>query len=187
MSPTLRALLLPILMLCAFVVTTSDAQAAHHHGKKHHGKSSSSAAAADARYADLIMNPVTGEIYHETDPDGRRYPASLTKMMTLYLLFEALEQHRVTLNTRMNVSEYASNMPQTNLALSEGDSIPVEVAIKALVVRSANDVAVVVGEALGGDVDSFAETMTAKAHALGMRNTVFKNPNGRCAGDQWGH
>ena len=184
MSPTLRALLLPILMLCAFVVTTSDAQAAHHHGKKHHGKSSSSAAAADARYADLIMNPVTGEIYHETDPDGRRYPASLTKMMTLYLLFEALEQHRVTLNTRMNVSEYASNMPQTNLALSEGDSIPVEVAIKALVVRSANDVAVVVGEALGGDVDSFAETMTAKAHALGMRNTVFKNPNGLPNGEQ---
>lgn len=138
----------------------------------------------DPRYAALIMNPMTGEIYHSVNADARRYPASLTKMMTLYLLFEALEKKQISLNTRMDVSDYAAGMPQTNLHLSEGDEIPVEVAIKALVVRSANDVSVVVAEKLSGDVDAFAERMTAKARALGMRNTVFKNPNGLPDEDQ---
>ncbi len=142
------------------------------------------AGTADPRYAALIMNPVTGEIYHSANADARRYPASLTKMMTLYLLFEALEKKQISLSTRMDVSNYAAGMPQTNLHLSEGDEIPVEVAIKALVVRSANDVSVVVAETLAGDVDAFAERMTAKARALGMRNTVFKNPNGLPDEDQ---
>lgn len=132
----------------------------------------------DARYAALIMNPVTGEIYHQQDADQRRYPASLTKMMTLYLLFEAIEQKKLSLDDDMDVSALAARQPQTNLSLDDGDEIEVETAIKALVVRSANDVSVVVAEALAGDVDSFARKMTAKAKALGMANTVFKNPNG---------
>lgn len=132
----------------------------------------------DARYSDIILDPQTGEVLHETNADGSRYPASLTKMMTLYLLFDALAHDKIALDDRMEVSELASEQPQTNLALSPGDRIPVETAIKALVVRSANDVAIVVAESLGGDVDHFAEMMTAKAHALGMRNTVFQNPNG---------
>lgn len=132
----------------------------------------------DPRYAAIVMNPITGEIYHQQNADGRRHPASLTKMMTLYLLFEALEKHELSLDGRLTVSALAARQPQTNLALDAGDSIPVETAIKALVVRSANDVAVVVGEALGGDVDSFAKMMTTKARRLGMTNTVFKNPNG---------
>lgn len=140
--------------------------------------------AEDERYAAVIMNPVTGEIYHEVDADGQRYPASLTKMMTLYLLFDALEQKKLSLSSRMEVSEYAAGMPQTNLHLSSGDSIPVETAIKALVVRSANDVAVVVAEALAGDADRFARMMTAKARALGMNDTVFQNPNGLPDSDQ---
>ncbi len=164
-------------LLLLFTFAAPDAFAKKHtrHG---HGKASRSAGATDARYADIIMNPVTGEIYHEKDPDGKRYPASLTKMMTLYLLFDALEKHRTTLDARLDISEYAASMPQTNLALTPGDSISVETAIKALVVRSANDVAVVVAEGLSGDVEHFADLMTAKAHQLGMKNTVFKNPNG---------
>lgn len=132
----------------------------------------------DARYAALIMNPVTGEIYHQQDAAERRYPASLTKMMTLYLLFEAIEQKKFSLNDELEVSALAARQPQTNLSLDDGDEIEVETAIKALVVRSANDVSVVVAEALAGDVDSFAKKMTAKARALGMMDTIFKNPNG---------
>lgn len=132
----------------------------------------------DPRYAALIMNPKTGEVYHQQAADTRRYPASLTKMMTLYLLFEALEQKKVSLGTKFKVSDYASVQPQTNISLTPFDRIPVETAIKALVVRSANDVAVVVAENLGGSVPNFAAKMTEKARKLGMRNTIFKNPHG---------
>ncbi len=132
----------------------------------------------DPRYAALIINPKTGEIYHSRAADVKRYPASLTKMMTLYLLFEALEQRKISLSTRMRVSDYASIMPQTNLSLTTLDTIPVETAIKALVVRSANDVAVVVAEHLGGSVSNFGKRMTEKARQLGMNHTVFRNPNG---------
>lgn len=138
----------------------------------------------DPRYAAIIMNPATGEIYHQKNADERRYPASLTKMMTLYLLFEALEKKKIDLDDDMRVSAYAATMPQTNLSLDEGERIDVETAIKALVVRSANDVSVVIAEKLGGDVDTFARMMTSKARALGMKNTIFKNPNGLPNGGQ---
>ena len=173
-----------IVVSCALVMAVPSAQAARHKRHAHHSNAAG-AGTRDARYADLILNPITGEVYHETDPDGRRYPASLTKMMTLYLLFEALEQHKTTMEARMDVSDYASTMPRTNLSLSGGDSIPVETAIKALIVLSANDVAVVVAEALGGDVDHFGEMMTAKAKALGMTGTVFRNPNGLPNSEQY--
>lgn len=133
---------------------------------------------SDPRYAALVMNPETGEIYHSRSADARRYPASLTKMMTLYLLFEDLEAKKVSMGTKLKVSDYATTMPQTNISLSVFDKVPVDTAIKALVVRSANDVAVVVAENLNGSVTAFAQRMTAKARALGMNNTVFKNANG---------
>ncbi len=168
-----------LLMLCIFTVTLAapDADAARHRSRSRKARTTHTGI-KDPRYAALILNPQTGEIYHQAHANARRYPASLTKMMTLYLLFEALDKHKVSLDTRMDVSKYAASMPQTNLSLSYGDRIPVETAIKALVVRSANDVAVVVAEELGGDVHHFAEMMTDKARALGMRHTVFKNPNG---------
>jgi D-alanyl-D-alanine carboxypeptidase len=130
------------------------------------------------KYAALVMDVKTGELLHSRNIDARRYPASLTKMMTLYLLFEAMEKGKVSARTLFTASAYASTQPQTNLSLNEGDRIPVDIAIRALVVRSANDVAVVVAENLAGSVDAFAVRMTEKAHALGMNNTVFKNPNG---------
>lgn len=132
----------------------------------------------DPRYAALIMNAKTGEVYHQQNADTRRYPASLTKMMTLYLLFEALDERKTSMSTRMRVSDYASVQPQTNISLTTQDKVPVDTAIKALVVRSANDVAVVVAEHLGGSVTNFGTMMTNKARALGMKNTVFKNPHG---------
>ncbi len=174
----LSRILALILAVCLVMTHASDAEAKK---RKRYGKRqtiSRSAGVNDPRYAAIIMNPVTGEIYHQRNADARRYPASLTKMMTLYLLFEALEQKKISLDGRMYVSDLASRQPQTNLALDPGDQIDVETAIKALVVRSANDVAIVVAEALGGDVESFAEQMTAKARALGMKSTTFRNPNG---------
>lgn len=181
-----RTLALILALLFAVLAIAPDAEAKRHNRTRGKGKVVSTATGTkDPRYADIVMNPVTGEVYHSQDADERRYPASLTKMMTLYLLFEALEQKKTTLDARLDISEYATTMPQTNLALSAGDSIPVETCIKALVVRSANDVAVVVAEALGGDTDRFAQMMTAKARQLGMRNTVFKNPNGLPNGGQY--
>lgn len=132
----------------------------------------------DPRYAALIMNPETGEVYHSRSADARRYPASLTKMMTLYLLFEDLEAKKLSLSSRLKVSQYATTMPQTNISLRVTDTVPVETAIKALIIRSANDVAVVVAENLNGSVANFATRATNKARALGMNHTVFKNPHG---------
>lgn len=169
--------LIVMMMLVLAIAVPHDAEA-----KRKNTRTKRAAPASwgvnDPRYAALIMDPKTGEIYHEKNSTMRRYPASLTKMMTLYLLFEALESDKISMHTRLPVSEYAASMPQTNLSLSAGDEIPVETAIKSLVVRSANDVSVVVAEALGGDVDNFATMMTIKAHALGMRSTRFANPNG---------
>lgn len=133
---------------------------------------------ADPRYASYVLDVTTGEVLHAQHADARRYPASLTKMMTLYLLFEALENGQVKMNTRMPVSAYAASQPQTNISLSTADKVPVETAIRALIIRSANDVSVVVAEYLGRTESGFAAMMNAKARALGMRNTHFENPNG---------
>ena len=107
-----------------------------------------------------------------------RYPASLTKMMTLFLLFEAMESGRVDLDTMIPVSEYAASRPPSKLKLRAGDQIDVLTAIRALSVKSANDVAVAVGEFLGGTEERFAAMMTAKARSIGMSGTTFRNASG---------
>ena len=155
-----------------------QAAEARRHVRAHHAAVGAAGGENDERYAALIMNPQTGEVYYSKNADAERYPASLTKMMTLYLLFEDLSAHKVAMNTRFDVSDYAATMPRTNLQLQPGDSLPVETAIKALIVLSANDAAIVVAENLDGSVGRFAERMTATAHRLGMSNTVFRNPNG---------
>lgn len=131
-----------------------------------------------SKYAALVMDAKTGEVLHARNADALRYPASLTKMMTLYLLFDALEKKKITLESRFSVSRRAAQQPQTNISLIPGEKIPVDTAIRALIIRSANDVAVVVAENLGNSVENFAQAMTQKARELGMRNTVFRNPNG---------
>ena len=113
-----------------------------------------------------------------TNPDALRHPASLTKMMTLYLLFERLQSGKLTLSSELPVSAHAAAQAPSKLGLKPGDSIRVETAIKAIVTKSANDVAVVIGEAIGGDEPSFARMMTAKAHALGMMHTNYHNASG---------
>ena len=119
-----------------------------------------------------------GKILYQEDADKLRHPASLTKMMTLYLLFEALENRRLRMDTVLTASEYASTRPKTNLAMQPGDKITVGEAMLAIIVKSANDAAVIVAEKLGGDEDSFAKIMNQRARQLGMKNTHFENANG---------
>lgn len=141
---------------------------------------SSDAAAAkrESRYAAIVMDHDTGTVLYATNPDRRSYPASLTKVMTLYLLFDALESGRLRLDSTMPVSAHAAAQSPSKLNLSPGDRISVEDAVLALVTKSANDVAVVIAEALGGDEGDFAEMMTRKAHQIGMNNTTYRNASG---------
>ncbi|WP_417617796.1 serine hydrolase [Oceanisphaera sp.] len=135
-------------------------------------------AEANPRYAAIVLNADSGEVLHAAQADAPRYPASLTKMMTLYLLFEAMDKGLLRLDTAMPVSAHAASMPQTNISLKKGDRLRVRDAIPALVVRSANDAAVVVAEALGGTESEFAKMMTAKAKAMKMTATTFRNASG---------
>jgi D-alanyl-D-alanine carboxypeptidase len=129
-------------------------------------------------YSALVVEPDTGRVLYEKDANELRHPASVTKMMTLYLVFEALDRGEITLNTPFNVSRYAVLRPPSRLGLTAGDTLNVEDAILALVTRSANDAASVIAENLGGTEPAFAEMMTSKARALGMNNSVFRNASG---------
>jgi D-alanyl-D-alanine carboxypeptidase len=129
-------------------------------------------------YAAIVVDANSGRVLHATNPDSQRHPASITKVMTLYLLFEQLEAGRLRLDTPLPVSAHAASQDPSKLDLRPGETIAVEEAIKALVTKSANDVAVVIAEAIGGDEDTFATLMTRKARALGMSRTVYANASG---------
>jgi D-alanyl-D-alanine carboxypeptidase len=136
-------------------------------------------APAPEKDAAIVVDGATGKVLYARNPDAIRYPASLTKMMTLYLLFEALEKGTITLDTPMIASSHAVAQSPTKLYVPLGGSIDVDTAIKAITVLSANDVAVVIAEALGGGSEStFADMMTIRAHQLGMTNTNFHNASG---------
>ncbi|GAB4369950.1 MAG: D-alanyl-D-alanine carboxypeptidase family protein [Kiloniellaceae bacterium] len=133
---------------------------------------------ATARYAAIVVDADSGQVLHAVNADTRNYPASLTKMMTLYMLFEQLERGAMTLDQRLPVSKRAAGMPPSKLGLKEGGSIRVEDAILALTTKSANDVAVVVAEALAGSEITFAKKMTERAQEIGMTRTTFRNASG---------
>ena len=136
------------------------------------------ASEAHAGKASIVIQYDTGKVLHAVDPDTRLYPASLTKMMTLYLAFEALRRGHLRLDDKLRVSRHAAGMPPSKLGLEEGGAIMVKDAILALITKSANDAAVVMAEALGGTEHQFAQWMTRKAHALGMNRTSFHNASG---------
>jgi D-alanyl-D-alanine carboxypeptidase len=129
-------------------------------------------------YADMVLDVKTGRVLHAVNEDALRHPASLTKIMTLYLLFEQLERGKVTLDTPFEISARAAAQAPSKLGLRPGSTIEVEDAIKALVTKSANDVAVAVAENLGGSEEAFAEEMTRKARSIGMSRTVYRNASG---------
>jgi len=143
-------------------------------------------AAAQARTRGIIViDADTGEIVHAMNADVPNHPASLTKMMTLYLLFDALESGRVHLHDSMPVSMHAARQAPSKLGLSPGQTIHVDDAILGLVTKSANDAAVVVAEFLGGTEPEFASAMTRKARDLGMSRTIFRNASGLPIAGQW--
>ena len=151
------------------LVCTSDTALARHHrahggGSHHHASAEEYSPPA----ASILVDGNSGAILESSNPDALRHPASLTKVMTLYLLFERLDAGKIKLDTALHVSEHASEQAPTKLELKPGQSITVEEAIKGIVTKSANDAAVVVAENLGGDEEGFAKLMTQKAHALGM-------------------
>ncbi|MCD2182145.1 D-alanyl-D-alanine carboxypeptidase [Rhizobium sp. GN54] len=137
-----------------------------------------STAQASPKYAGIVIDAKTGKVLYSEAPDELRYPASLTKMMTLYLTFEALEAGKIRKNTQVPVSKHAAGEPPSKLGVRPGSKLTVDQAIQALVTRSANDVATALGEFLGGSEDRFARMMTQKARALGMTRTVYRNAHG---------
>lgn len=137
------------------------------------------------KYAAIVVDAKSGLMLYGANANELRYPASLTKMMTLFLMFEAMDAGRVSRDDLIPVSLNASRRPPSKLGLKPGQSIPVDTAIRVLVVKSANDVATAVAEFLGnGSEARFAEMMTAKARTLGMTRTVFKNASGLPDSDQ---
>lgn len=128
--------------------------------------------------AAMVVDVKTGKVLFSENPDAHRHPASITKVMTLYMLFEQLEKGRYSLNSPLKVSAWASRQAPSKLGLQPGDTIEVEDAIKALVTKSANDVAVVVAENIGGTEQNFAAQMTRKARSIGMSRTTFRNASG---------
>lgn len=133
---------------------------------------------ANPRYAALVVDARSGEVLFSRHADAPRFPASLTKVMTLYLLFEELEAGRLSLDTRMNVSAHAQSQPPSELGLRSGQTITVRDAMLSLVTKSANDAAAVIAEHIEGTEWGFAQRMTRTAHSIGMRSTTFRNASG---------
>ncbi|PJG54117.1 peptidase M15 [Bradyrhizobium forestalis] len=169
-----------LLTVTTAIIFTTDAAEARRHRRHyaHHRVQRDVSESASPKFASIIIDGNSGAVLQATSPDGIRHPASLTKIMTLYLLFERLESGKMRLDTEMPVSQHAADQDPTKLNLRAGQTIRVEDAIKGLVTRSANDAAVVIAEAIAGDEDDFAQMMTRKARSLGMSRTVYRNANG---------
>jgi D-alanyl-D-alanine carboxypeptidase len=148
------------------------------------GLASPSVSAGVGRHAALILDANTGTVLHNVEGDAPRHPASLTKMMTLYLTFETLQSGRLRMSDRITISERAADAAPSKLDLDPGDQISVEDAIKAVVTKSANDVAVALAEKIGGSETSFAHLMNARAREFGMTGTHYENASGLPNDDQ---
>ena len=177
-------------VVAALTVTgdTADARR-HNHSRVHHahaGHGHRHARLEDYSppFSSIVIDGNSGAVLQAASADALRHPASLTKVMTLYLLFERLENGKLKLDSPLKVSEHASEQAPTKLSLKPGQTISVEDAIKGIVTKSANDAAAVVAENLGGDEEGFAKLMTQKAHALGMVRTVYVNASGLPDDDQ---
>ena len=180
-SRALRLCLLGAATLSIASLAATDSADARRYRHRHHAVAKSSYSPA---FASIIVDANSGKTLQATSADSTRHPASLTKIMTLYLLFERLDNGKLKLDSTMDVSENASEQAPTKLGLQPGQTLRVEDAIKGLVTRSANDAAVVIAESLGGSEDAFAKEMTRKARALGMSKTVYTNASGLPDDDQ---
>jgi D-alanyl-D-alanine carboxypeptidase len=185
-SRALRVCVLGFATFTSAIVITSDSAEArrYHRHSARHPVSHEARESYSPQFSSIIVDGNSGAVLTSNNPDGSRHPASLTKIMTLYLLFERLDAGKMKLDSEMDVSEHASEQAPTKLGLKPGQTIKVEDAIKGLVTRSANDAAVVIAEAIAGDEGDFAKLMTRKARALGMTRTVYRNASGLPDDDQ---
>lgn len=150
----------------------------HHAAHAHRHTIIDSILGGEPKYTAVVMDARSGEILYSERADSQRYPASVTKIMTMYMAFEALSTGRLHLTDTIVVSPLAAAQPATKLGLRAGETISVEDALHAMAVHSANDMAVAIAEKVGGNEQRFADMMTLKAHQLGMVNTRYVNPNG---------
>ena len=164
-----------VLTLAATVLasTSAEARRRHYRHKVHSGVSQYQPA-----FAAIVVDANSGKTLYAQNENELRHPASITKVMTLYLLFEQLEKGKLALDSEIRISGHAHSQAPSKLGLDVGETIAVEDAIKAIVTKSANDIAVAVAEAVGGDEEHFADLMTRKARALGMSRTVYVNASG---------
>ncbi|MGL5446101.1 MAG: serine hydrolase [Rhabdaerophilum sp.] len=171
-GPLALRLMLTVLAAIIFVLATAvpQAEAARKKRKKF--------APYNPPYASIVVDINSGRTLQATHADALRHPASITKVMTLYMLFEQVERGRFKLDSELPVSRFAASQKPSKLGMPAGSTIAVEDAIKALVTKSANDVAVVVAEAIGGSEERFGQMMTAKARQIGMSRSVFRNASG---------
>ncbi|QRE74560.1 D-alanyl-D-alanine carboxypeptidase [Methylobacterium aquaticum] len=171
---------LPAVLAAAAVLTALTASPAEARRRAHPG----GGGGYNPPYAAMVVDAKTGRVMHAVNEDALRHPASITKVMTLYLLFEQLERGKLDLDSPLTVSANASRMPPSKLGVRPGSTVTVEEAIKALVTKSANDIACAIGENIAGSEAAFAEMMTRKAHALGMTRTHYANASGLPDADQ---
>ena len=177
---------LPAAMLAAAVLTAlaspAEARRGRHHGHGHgHARASGG---YNPPYAAMVVDVKSGKTLHAVNEDALRHPASITKVMTLYMLFEQMERGKFALDSELTISAHAAAQAPSKLGLRPGQTIAVEDAIKAIVTKSANDVACAIGENIAGSEERFAQMMTAKAHALGMSRTHYANASGLPDPDQ---
>jgi D-alanyl-D-alanine carboxypeptidase len=165
-----KAVLSGLLVLSIFMTILTPLSPAHARKKRASGE--------NHKYAAFVIDASTGQVLHQSNADKSLYPASLTKVMTLLLVFEALDQGRLSLRDRVTISRHAASMPPSKIGLKPGSSIRVQDAIYAVVTKSANDVAAALGERVAGSESAFARRMTAKAQELGMTRTTFTNASG---------
>jgi D-alanyl-D-alanine carboxypeptidase len=181
-SRLVRVSVFGLVTVAAAVIATTDTAEARrnyrHRVAHHHSSDDEERGSYSPQFASIIVDGNSGSVLTATSADGVRHPASLTKIMTLYLLFERLDSGKIKLDTEMPVSAHAADQDPTKLNLHPGQTIKVEDAIKGLVTRSANDAAVVIAEYIGGSEDDIARMMTRKARALGMSRTVYRNASG---------
>ena len=161
--------------VAALMLDTSSAEA---RGRKKHHKRHYAGAGYTPPYAAMVVDANSGRVLFADQEHALRHPASVTKVMTLYMLFEQLEKGRFSLEDEIEISSHAASMAPSKLGLRPGSTISVEDAIKAIVTKSANDIAAAVGEAVGGTEARFAQLMTAKAQSLGMSRTFYANASG---------
>jgi D-alanyl-D-alanine carboxypeptidase len=181
-SHALRVGFFGLVTITSALIFTSDSADARRYRHRHYAHHAQHHPVARESYSpafsSIIVDGNSGATLSASSPDASRHPASLTKIMTLYLLFERLDSGKMKLDGEMEVSERASEQAPTKLGLRPGQTIRVEDAIKGLVTRSANDAAVVIAEAIAGDESDFAKLMTRKARTLGMTMTVYRNASG---------